>query len=257
VQPVGVSSYAVDSSGTALKLQNNLQGNVRIDSVTIDGTTCTLSPSTPVLTVGKKTSVTCSNVASSASGDGYEYQIEISYTDLGTNAQYNQNAKALKLVGVVGNAVDAESLSPWCFQETANTSTVCGGLSSGTYDISAPSGCEGPALMIDGDYDTYERACESYDLLLYVNYTKPVGAQNTSLWQIKYGGLSGSLQNISIPSACWNQFGDRIAFYVYGLYGGNTWSTPVTWYCYDSGWTQIFNTTALIYEEAMWWNISS
>lgn len=76
--------------------------------------------------------------------------------------------------------------SNYCFQETANVSNNCGGLSNGTYSWGS-----------------------SYHI--YINYTKPSGATNNSLWQIKY---NNSITNFSINGSCWNTFVDKIVLRV-------------------------------------------
>ena len=71
--------------------------------------------------------------------------------------------------------------SSYCYQETANVSTICGGLDTGAY-------------AFDPNY-------------FYINYTKPATATNNSLWQVKHG--SNGTANIPAPAynitaSCWN-----------------------------------------------------
>lgn len=164
----------------------------------------------------------------------------------------------------------------WCYQETANVSTACGGIDSGSYSI-------------EPNY-------------VYVNYTKPINALSTSRWQIKHGTLS--VYNVSLPINCFNQDRLRLRFYTnanffgypitgssYGqCFDGIDWITislisstytgsglasginiqTSTMYDGDwntfSGWVynnQIWDSTYLtdtfegakIYEEAMWWDM--
>ncbi len=66
----------------------------------------------------------------------------------------------------------------WCYQETANVSTVCGGLDTGSYGL-------------EGYY-------------FYINYTKPAGATNNSNWQVKHADY-GIYNVTGIPADCWAQ----------------------------------------------------
>ena len=64
-----------------------------------------------------------------------------------------------------------------CYQETANVSTACGGLSTGSYSDNTTS-------------------------IFYINYTKPSQTTNSSLWQVKHGTIN---QNVSL-SSCWDAY---------------------------------------------------
>jgi hypothetical protein len=166
----------------------------------------------------------------------------------------------------------AENNTYWCYQETANINTSCGGLSTGAYS-----------------YKTE---------LLYINYTKPTSAQTTSLWQIKNGNLSP--YNITIPAGCWNNNPLQFRINSSARY---TYTSSTQPYCWNAtGWQTIGNNTnytlsgyhpaagtnraidgdwttaelynldtgvwagqncggytcemAVIYEEAMWWEIA-
>lgn len=63
----------------------------------------------------------------------------------------------------------------YCYQETANVSTSCGGLSTGTYLNSTR--------------------------YFYINYTKPLSSSNLSLWMVRQGNYTTSY-NLSLAS-CW------------------------------------------------------
>jgi len=80
-----------------------------------------------------------------------------------------------------------------CYQETANVSTVCGGLSTGNY---------------------YSTNTDSY---VYINYSKLINSMSTSSWRVKYGYNISSGQaidkNFSIPSDCWSQNNLQYRFY--------------------------------------------
>ena len=161
------------------------------------------------------------------------------------------------------------STAGWCYQETANISTVCGGLNTGKYEL----------------------AVEYF----YINYTKPTGTLNTSKWQVKY--LDVDTTNLTIPNRCWNQ--PNLMFRIYSrgdfiynvtpqCYNGTAWQnigssslspngavmiSNCTNQLYDGNWNTMcsyiaqltdnwmYFTTALgtskIYEEAMWWDMTS
>ena len=157
-----------------------------------------------------------------------------------------------------------------CFQETANISTSCGGLSTGAYN-----------------------ATTNY---FYINYTKPTNAVD-GMWQIKHGLYN--TYNITIPDDCFNSI---VMFRFYSVsyengygqcFNGSEWKTitnvPIpsetwgyscatnnTYRLYDGDYdTGLFSGTALcsspvvwalcnsggclnttLYEEAVYWNIS-
>lgn len=153
----------------------------------------------------------------------------------------------------------------FCYQETANQSTVCGGLGTGSYSVQ-----------------------QGY---LYIDYTKPTNAQSPSIWQIKHGGRS--TYNITIPSNCWSQspleFRVRAdaAASVPQCYTGSSWTSignpdsvtscdgwpPVSpsrmydgdwdtgagWDTNQGRWSNFYRSPCPgnLYEEAMWWNLSS
>lgn len=98
-----------------------------------------------------------------------------------------------------------------CYQETATTSTGCGGLATGSY--STPDGW------------------------LYVNYTKPSTAIG-AIWQVRHGNSSDTTYNITIPDDCFDN-SDNLALGIYS----NSFISPGSLsqpYCLsDSGWTPI------------------
>jgi hypothetical protein len=119
-------------------------------------------------------------------------------------------------------AVPVVSAASYCYQETPNVTSVCGGENTGNYFA------EQGAINYIGEF--------------YVNYTKPTGVLNTSLWQIKHGNQSsGSTYNITIPTDCWNYYTDRIAMHIESYSSPNPPinSTP---YCYNGAWKAIGHT---------------
>lgn len=97
-----------------------------------------------------------------------------------------------------------------CYQETANVSTSCGGLSTGTYF-----------------YDT------NY---LYINYSKPPVAGNAT-WQVKHGNISA--YNVSITQSCFDYSNPiQLRFYSYSAVFPDTDSISYG-QCYNGTWNNI------------------
>lgn len=158
-----------------------------------------------------------------------------------------------------------------CYQESANVSTTCGGLSTGNY---RPGGWgEGwnggnSSLVIDGDWDTYSN-CTNYgigcDAYFYVNYTKPTGATK-ALWEVKYGGSPVVYENYSIPQTCWDYLPDKLMLF-YRSDDAMTGPTvnSASGYCYNATspadpilvWNSSDTGGRNVYEEAIVWNITS
>jgi hypothetical protein len=121
----------------------------------------------------------------------------------GTNSKFIFIIASLLLFVFLISSVSATI----CYQETANVSTACGGLATGVYSFEANN--------------------------FYINYTKPTNALNTSLWQVKHGGVSVALNfsNFTLPSSCWNAYSDKIVLNAY-------LNTQTPWFsiarCYNS-----------------------
>ena len=152
----------------------------------------------------------------------------------------------------------AESTSSLCYQETANISTACGGLSSGKYSCSGiwESTFQPCSKVYDGNWGTSGAAASSNIAAIYINYTKPSNALISSLWLVKDDDASyPNGFNWTIPLNCWNQNPLRFKIESYLIPGE---LTGHAYECWDSSsWTLILNQTdSAIYEEAMWWNIS-
>lgn len=96
-----------------------------------------------------------------------------------------------------------------CFQQTANVSTSCGGLSTGYYTYDKLTGFSDPSYGIDGNTGT---AASSLNFnIINSTYRKPIGAQsNSTLW---FMPSNTALQNnYSIPSECWNYDANYLYF---------------------------------------------
>lgn len=98
-----------------------------------------------------------------------------------------------------------------CYQEQANISNPCGGLSTGRYSFSnVATFCTGNCNnAIDGNYSTSVTRATTTSSYLYINYTIPAGALNVS-WQLRgdSGGMSFYngiyIGNKTIPKDCFN-----------------------------------------------------
>lgn len=166
------------------------------------------------------------------------------------NATLNENASQCILYWDFSN---------WCYQETSNESTECGGLNTGTYE------CLGTWAQIKGcseAYDGYWADCGSANKscisILNVNYTIPDYITNLTKWKLKYGN---NLTNKTIPEECLD--GDILQLTVYSAVQDNYTDSRSTWLCWDYsgrywraiiGWTAWENGNGIICEEALWWN---
>lgn len=155
-----------------------------------------------------------------------------------------------------------------CYQETANESTPCGGLSTGNYSFINVTGYlidEGK--FYDEDYSTYGYCKDTEEdgvCYIYINYSKPNNPLNTSIWQVKRGTIGTPIYaNYTLPSGCWLQSPLQFRIYEYDKYyifGIATITTNLT--CFDGGdWHQLYYHSGevgqFIYEEAMYWDYSS
>jgi hypothetical protein len=150
-------------------------------------------------------------------------------------------------------------LASTCYQETANVSTPCGGLSTGNYlgTINWNYGVnQGFDKVIDGDWNTFGNAQNLQDSYLYINYAKPPFSLSSSLWQVKGEGI---FQNLTLLDSCWNYNPVFISLSVQS----HTFPTGENrWYCLNAtGWQQLAMQSGgnyqRVYEEAMTWNVST
>ncbi|MFH1641590.1 MAG: S8 family serine peptidase [Nanoarchaeota archaeon] len=141
----------------------------------------------------------------------------------------------------------------FCYQETANQATGCGGLSSGSYSCSG-SICP---KVYDGDWSS---STGGNTMIAYINYTIPENAVRSSTrWQIggAWDNLAGSLAvtNLSLPADCLK--GNTLSLKVYnsGQYS--------YWECFNN--SEIITVAVkggggdnkkIVYEEGVWWNLT-
>jgi hypothetical protein len=206
--------------------------------------------------------------------------VEIEFTD---NGSFNVTGYAYNFVGE-NESISSENnvifnystVATWCYQETANVSTGCGGLDTGAYNFT-DDGSEG---------------------YMYINYTIPSVIQDV-VWSIKAGNSTSSLINHTLPSNCFDSsilrlliisggYTKRVVAYchnstdfelIYNETGtssiGPAGGGPEFGYSYDGiwdgkcdvctqngDWDQYNNCagfssafSGLVYEEAVWWYI--
>lgn len=155
-----------------------------------------------------------------------------------------------------------------CFQETANVSTSCGGLSTGNYMYSYQGEVWiNSGNLFDANYSTNSTRANpliSSNARLQVNYTKPTGFSN-STWQVKFSNNSISyFTNYTVPQDCIDYSSDRIVFNVFQGNGQEIilgcWNSTTT---SDTGnGFHIINRTGAtngtsFYEEGINWNITT
>lgn len=148
------------------------------------------------------------------------------------------------------------TISNWCYQETTTQPTGCGGLNTGSYELSgswASTVFGGGEASYDGNWNSYASNAYPSGSNVYINYSKPFNSQSNSLWLIKLE--TSGIFNMSIPISCWNYMADKISF----RFDSNSDSTGKA-YCKNSTTTYklIFSGVGdfPIYEEAMWWYIN-
>jgi len=196
-----------------------------------------------VLNMTLQTATSTSNISLHWNGTHYTYIL--SNADLGTSAT-KVNITDLYLDG--GNFTLTHSNLhdfSWCFQESANSSSTCGGKASGEYSATGdwfPS--ETP--LFDGDWSTY---AQGYDANLFVNYTKPPSAIGTSVVQVK-----GTSQTNFSLSSCWNAFSDKIVL-DFDAKGSEFGTLYVK--CHNgTSWITLGSLSGgLLYEEGVFWRI--
>ena len=151
---------------------------------------------------------------------------------------------------LIGSAIH----SGLCYQETANVSTACGGLSTGAYSWFNISCWTTPYNTADGDWGTSgygaTGACSGSDFM-YVNYSKPSGATIDTLWEAK----GDTHTNHTLPANCFDLTPLQLRI-------GSPNPAPTTFSkeCYNGTDWQVLYSSDLgrtFFEEAMWWVIDN
>lgn len=155
-----------------------------------------------------------------------------------------------------------ENAPVWCYQETPNVATSCGGLNTGSYIWDgAWSTIIGYTAdkMFDGNWGSFSEIMSLQSISraeIYVNYTKPVSALNLSLWKVKdYSGT----YNLSILSGCLSQ--EPLQLAGFGWSPAGSAHRYINWTCWDGTEWKLLDGHYLsvhgqIYEEAMWWDLT-
>jgi len=140
--------------------------------------------------------------------------------------------------------------SGYCYQEFTDVATDCGGLATGNTSVPAGNWYGGQnEYTYDGNWTTGSHSYRPGTVYGWMNYTKPTDSGiDGTYWQIKSG--TGT-QNLSLSAACWSQSPLQLRF------AGTT--SASYWYCYNGTAyeTLLGGVNREIYEEAMWWNITS
>lgn len=158
------------------------------------------------------------------------------------------------------------SASDWCYQETANDSSVtstnptladgsCSQVYNGSYSCTGiwadSKKCN---LTYDGDWTSYGGGLAGNTAYMEINYTKPADVLSSSLWQVKD---DTGVANVTIDSDCWDYDAGKLLFRIQT----NDGAGYEYWQCYNSTDWQIIKSdvvgSSFMYEEAMWWDISS
>lgn len=142
--------------------------------------------------------------------------------------------------------------SEWCYQETTNISTSCGGLSTGSYGPDWTWYGNPESNLYDGNWDSYSDA--DWGTYFLINYSVPYNASiNYSFWQVKdsEGTFNISLFGCSQPLNLnvfyeYNLTLDSHFFHYY-CKTGNTWKLLKR----NNGGTTKF------YEEAVIWKMKT
>lgn len=171
----------------------------------------------------------------------------------------------LRSVGDVEYDYMVDPTYSMCYQESANTTNQkgtdgnCGLNYSGLY-VSSGSWTN-LGMVYDGDWGTYGYGGTTTLVNLTINYTKPLNALSSSLWNIKTGM---TVNNLSINSSCWNYSPTKLVLMVQSKHKSTMPASYQSfWKCYNgTSWLDIspsgstLEATSFIYEEAMIWNVS-
>ena len=156
----------------------------------------------------------------------------------------------------------------YCYQETANISTSCGGLATGNYSYGT-GWTLGGGPIVDGSYATFDTGNGGGTNVNYIeiNYSIPNQADPiSSLWQVKdsaeLANLTGANASTTIFTSCFNTFSSTTNMLNLRV---TTFGTPnrVLWMCntpttgYQTVWASNTPALGIIYEEGMFWSIGT
>ena len=242
---IGVMGHTLNSSAMKLLLRNNMPETISLNNLSIEGTVCSATNLPVILSSGRQTTVVCTNVISSeVSGTQYEYDLDINYTDVTAKADYEEDD--LTLVGVVSGSAASGSVTYLLIEDD-------------TEDEAGYSGfCNNPENGYNEIWSDFVGATANF-CDIFINYTIP-----------------GNIVSVNIESKTADRGDTYLLCYNYssGSYG--------QFYAQDTGGTLTINrsvpsecvTGALLriqvrlgldviagdsklYEEKLWWNVSS
>lgn len=149
------------------------------------------------------------------------------------------------------SAVDLE-----CYQMTANVSTECGGLSTGTFGY---NGTWHPTYGVNRLFDLSQLTGSAPALgnttSFFVNYSKPLTAIGTKWGTYYHNSTNPVRQNMTITSDCFSM--SKIELMIV-LKDRPVTQSNSTYYCKNSsGWKELFyDINPYIYEEYIFWTIN-
>ena len=121
---IGVSGYAHDSRATSFEIRNNNPSLIRIDNMSINNKRCSLYPASAKLRQGEKRKITCYGVVGLGGGDRFDYDFNITYTDMKTSAQYTMDP-SVDLVGRIAEGTELHTGQTTCYVADTSTEVAC------------------------------------------------------------------------------------------------------------------------------------
>ena len=121
---IGVSGYAHDSRATSFEIRNNNPSLIRIDNMSVNNKRCSLYPASAKLRQGEKRKITCYGVVGLGGGDRFDYDFNITYTDMKTSAQYTMDP-SVDLVGRIAEGTELHTGQTTCYVADTSTEVAC------------------------------------------------------------------------------------------------------------------------------------
>jgi hypothetical protein len=146
------------------------------------------------------------------------------------------------------------NVNAYCYQETANVSTACGGLDTGTYAWSTGWSCDAGSFksMFDGSDATYCYNDGSSKNYFYVNYSIPPVFSSASWYEIINDESYIFYDQTQIPASCWNVSGEgniKLRFSTDLTYTNSSCYNGTEWENLRSG----VYLSGTIYDEGIYW----
>lgn len=169
------------------------------------------------------------------------------------------NSSEVRTVTILEPDMQLQFSGVYCYQETANETSTCGGVASGSYEWNATWEASHPiSYAYDGNDGSWAEVNGSIIGAFFVNYTKPSTITSHSRNYVpnkgSYWRVSDTYQswvNLSLPDPCWAQSPLQFRVISDGV------NDDVYWDCWQGyEWLNLrTNTiTSLIVEEAMYWH---